>query len=84
MFPKYHFNEHFLDMRIFVTGFGPFGDFPSNPSTVVVDGLRECFECRDVELMTSTVDVAYAESLKCSKMANEELEADVLILNNYF
>jgi pyrrolidone-carboxylate peptidase len=68
-------------MRIVVTGFGPFGDFDTNPSTVVVNSLSDeatkenC--CEDLELVTRLVDVDYAQALKYSEAICADLEADV-------
>ena len=60
-----------------VTGFGPFGTFHANPSTEVVNGLAAEFDYEPVELIVQTVPVEYGEALKCSRMACEELEAEV-------
>uniref|UniRef100_A0A1I8BVB0 Pyroglutamyl-peptidase 1 n=1 Tax=Meloidogyne hapla TaxID=6305 RepID=A0A1I8BVB0_MELHA len=56
-------------MKIAVTGFGPFGDFSTNPSSVVVNGLKDVFEFEGIELLTRIVDVDYVEAKKCSEWA---------------
>lgn len=67
-------------MRIAVTGFGPFGDFSTNPSSIVVDGLRKSFDFEPVELITETIDVDYSKAVKCSNKYCDELAADVSVV----
>lgn len=64
-------------MRVVVTGFGPFGAYQTNPSIEVVNGLKAAFDYEPVELIVQTLAVDYAEALKCSRLACEELEAEV-------
>nr|CAD2188914.1 unnamed protein product [Meloidogyne enterolobii] len=56
-------------MKIAVTGFGPFGDYSTNPSSVVVNGLKDDFNFEGIELITRIVDVDYVEAKKCSEWA---------------
>ena len=56
-------------MKISVTGFGPFGDFSTNPSAIVVNGLKDVIDIEGIELITKTVDVDYEEAHKCSEWA---------------
>lgn len=67
-------------MRIVVTGFGPFGDFATNPSAVVVDALADVFDdCADVELITETVAVDYAKAMGCSNRISDTINADFTV-----
>ena len=67
-------------MRIVVTGFGPFGGYSTNPSTVVVNKLGDKFSSDlQIELITKTLDVDYLEALEYSKWICEELKADFVI-----
>uniref|UniRef100_A0A915PDQ5 Pyroglutamyl-peptidase I n=1 Tax=Meloidogyne floridensis TaxID=298350 RepID=A0A915PDQ5_9BILA len=59
-------------MKIAVTGFGPFGDYSTNPSSVVVNGLKDDFNFEGIELITRIVDVDYVEAKKCSEWACSE------------
>jgi pyrrolidone-carboxylate peptidase len=71
-------------MRIVVTGFGPFGGYSTNPSTVVVNKLGDKFSSDlQIELITKTLDVDYLEALECSKWICEELKADVIKVTSF-
>lgn len=67
-------------MRIALTGFGPFGNFSTNPSEIVVDGLKEVFDFEGIDLITKIVDVDYEEAQKCLEWV-VDVGSDVYFLN---
>jgi pyrrolidone-carboxylate peptidase len=67
--------------KFLVSGYGPFGSYESNPSSVIVSELKNMEFPDDLELTFAVVDVDYAEALRCSQHACTELAVDVCIKN---
>lgn len=66
--------------RIVVTGYGSFGSYAVNPSTVVVEALASSWSQRlseEFDLITRVLAVDYEEALAMSRSSCEELQADV-------
>jgi len=62
--------------KILVTGYGPFGEYKVNPSSVICAALENLKISDDLELFIKVIDVDYDEALKTSKLACDELNVD--------
>ena len=73
--------------KLVVTGYGPFGNYTENPSSVIVNnlaknGLPDDLKL-DYELETHFLDVAYdkADSFVCEKVQQKPAHVSFLLLN---
>jgi pyrrolidone-carboxylate peptidase len=72
--------------RIAVTGYGSFGCYTTNPSSVIVDNLEKLEFSDGIELLTETIPVEYAAAERCSTRLCKDVKPDVrkLFLAIYF
>lgn len=63
--------------RIAITGYGSFGCYTTNPSSVIVKNLEKLEFPDDIELLTETIPVAYAAAEQCSTRLCQDIKPDV-------
>jgi pyroglutamyl-peptidase len=68
-------------MRVFISGFGPFGDHEVNPTSLLIDALRngEISYPEELLIETVTLPVSFGESYEVLKKMSDSFNPDVMI-----